>query len=129
MSVAVSVQEYVKIDQASNELRSSPSFFISKIHKIAHCECIASDLSIVGMEELGNGLDNHKICIDNIKTLLSSSKYDRQRPHGLTMMDNMVKEVVSRTSHNTKSKDSFAYTECEVRDHVKLIPKIITAIK
>ncbi len=35
MRVAVSVQECVKIDQASHELQSSPSFFISKIHKLA----------------------------------------------------------------------------------------------
>ena len=75
MRVAVSVQECVKIDHASNELRSSPSNFISKIDKLAHCDYIAGDLSIHGMEELGNGLDNHKIFIESVKTLLSSSKF------------------------------------------------------
>jgi hypothetical protein len=68
MRVADSILGCVKFDHALNELRSSPSFFISKIHKIAHCDYIASDLSIGGMEELGNGLDNHKMCNDNIKT-------------------------------------------------------------
>ena len=72
MRVAVSDQECVKIDHVSNELRSSPSIFISKIDKLAHCDYIAGDLSIDGMEELGNGLDNHKMCIDSVKTLFIS---------------------------------------------------------
>jgi hypothetical protein len=128
MRVAVSVQECVKIDHASNELRSSPSTFISKIDKLLHCNYIASDLSIDGMEELGNGLDNHKICIENVKTLLSSSKYYRQGPNGLTTIGNMVKDVVQGTSPDTSSKDTSAYTDCEVRDkepRERLLTRII----
>jgi hypothetical protein len=101
MRVTVSLQECVKIDQASNELRSSPSIFISKIDKITQCDYL---------------LDNHKMCIDNIKTLFSSSKYDQQRPDGLTMIGNMVKDVVSRNSPDTSSKDTSAYTDCELLD-------------
>ncbi len=64
--VAVSIQEYVKIDHASDELWSSsfPSNFISKINELTHCEYIARDLGIDGKEELGNWLNNHKMCID-----------------------------------------------------------------
>jgi hypothetical protein len=128
MRVAVSVQECVKIDHASNELRSSPSTFISKIDKLIHCDYIASDLSIDGMEELGNGLDNHKMCIENVKTLLSSSKYYQQGPNGLITIGNMVMDVVPGTSPDTSSKDTSAYTDCEVRDEEpreRLLTRII----
>ena len=114
MRVAVSVQECVKIDHASNELRSSPSNFISKIDKLTHCDYIAGHLSIDGMEELGNGLENHKMCIESVKTLLSSSKYYRQGPDGLTTIGNIVKDVVFGTSPATFSKDTSASMVYEV---------------
>jgi hypothetical protein len=50
MSVADSVQECVKFDHASNEPRSSPRNFISKIDKLTHCDHIADVLSIDGLE-------------------------------------------------------------------------------
>ncbi len=55
MCVAVSVQACVEFDHTSNELRSSPSNFISKINRLIHCEYIADELIIDGLEELGTG--------------------------------------------------------------------------
>jgi hypothetical protein len=54
-SVVDSVQESVKFDHASDELRSSPRNLISKIDKPTHCDCIADELSIDGLEGLGTG--------------------------------------------------------------------------
>ena len=68
------------------------------------------------MEELSNGLDNHKMCIESVKTLLSSSKCYRQGPDGLTTIGNMVKDVVPGTSPATFSKDTSASMVYEVRD-------------
>jgi hypothetical protein len=77
MCVAVSVLECIEFDNTSNELQSSPSNFNSKIERLIHCDYIDGELSIDGQEELGTGLDNHdhKMCIDNIKTLSGSSKF------------------------------------------------------
>ncbi len=59
-----------------------------------HSDYISNELSIDGLEVLCTGLDHHKICIDNIKALLLSSKSDQHRPDGITMISNMVKDVV-----------------------------------
>jgi hypothetical protein len=64
----------------------------------------------------GTGLDHHKMCIDNINALLLSSKSDQHRPDGLTMIRNMVKDVVSGTLPDTFSKDTSASWDCKVRD-------------
>ena len=104
----VSQFQFKNVSRSSNELRSLPSTFISKIDKLIQCDYIASDLSIDGMEELGNGLDNYKMCIENVKTLLSSSKYYQQGPNGLIPIGNMVMDVVQGTSPDTSSKDTSA---------------------
>jgi hypothetical protein len=69
-----------------------------------------------GLEGLGNGLEYHKISIDNIKALLLSSKSDQHRPDGITMISNMVKVVVSETSPDTCSNDTSTSWDCKVRD-------------
>jgi hypothetical protein len=56
------------------------------------------------------------MCIDNTKALLLSSKSDQHRPDGITMISNMVKDVVSETSPDTCSKDTSMSWDCEVRD-------------
>ncbi len=116
MRVADSIQECVKFDHALNELRSSPRNFISKIDNLTHSDYIANELSIDGLKVLGTGLDHHKICIENIKALLLSSKSDQHRPDGIIMISNMVKDVVSGTSPDTCSKDTSMSWDCEVRD-------------
>jgi hypothetical protein len=67
MRVADSIQECVQFDHASNELRSSPRNFISKIDNLTHSDYIANELSIDGLKVLGTGLDHHKICTENIR--------------------------------------------------------------
>ena len=96
--------------------KSCSYVFISKIDKLTHCDYSAGDLSIDGMEELSNGLVNHKMCIESIKTLLGSSTYYRQGPGGLTLIGNMVKDVVLGTSPATFSKYTSASMVFEVRD-------------
>jgi hypothetical protein len=116
MRVADSILECVKFDHALNELRSSPRNFTSKIDNLTHSDYIANELSIDGLKVLGTGLDHHKICIENIKALLLPSKSDQHRPDGITMISNMVKDVVSGTSPDTCSKDTSMSWDCEVRD-------------
>ncbi len=78
-----------------------PRNFISKIDNLTHSDYIANELSINGLKVLGTGLDHHKICIENIKALLLPSKSDQHRPDGITMISNMVKDIVSGTLPHT----------------------------
>jgi hypothetical protein len=56
------------------------------------------------------------MCIDNIKALLLSSNSDEHRPDGITMISNVVEDVISGTSPNTCSKDTSMSWVYEVQD-------------
>ena len=61
---------------------------MSKTSMLMCKDCNPAVFGIKGLETPGTGLDNHKSCLDYIKTILSSSKAIQHRSDGTTMISN-----------------------------------------
>ena len=84
-----------------DDLRFSPSDFMSKIDKPTHRVYISVVHGTDGLKAVGTGLDNHKMCLDNNKTLLTSSMSAQHKPDGTKVIEGkkyMSCTILSRLS-------------------------------
>ena len=87
MRVADSAQGGIACELTFDDLRFSPNNFMSKIDKPTSRVYISAVHGTDRLKVVGNGLDNHKMCLANDKPLLTSSMSARYKPDGKVMIE------------------------------------------
>ena len=87
MRVADSAQGGIACELTFDDLRFSPNNFMSKIDKPTSRVYISAVHGTDRLKVVGNGLDNHKMCLGNDKPLLTSSMSARYKPDGKVMIE------------------------------------------
>ena len=115
MRVADSAQGGIACELTFDDLRFSPNNFMSKIDKPTSLVYISAVHGTDRLKVVGNGLDNHKMCLANDKPLLTSSMSARYKPDGKVMIEG--KEYINElynpiTAIRTKTPEPI---DCEDR--------------
>ena len=115
MRVADSAQGGIACELTFDDLRFSPNNFMSKIDKPTSRVYISAVHGTDRLKVVGNGLDNHKMCLGNDKPLLTSSMSARYKPDGKVMIEG--KEYINElynsiTTIRTKTPEPI---DCEDR--------------